>query len=106
MLTAHFSTGAILIRGFPHSSVGRESAYNAGDQGSISGLGRSPGEGNGNPLHYSCLENPMDRGAWQATVHGVTRVGHHLADKPPMLVRKRRKFSQFANQKKKKKKSA
>ena len=44
---------------------------NAGDEGLIPGLGRSPGEGNGNPLHYSCLENPMDRGAWQATVHGV-----------------------------------
>jgi len=44
-------------------------------------LGRSPGEGNGNPLQYSCLENPMDRGAWQATVHGVTRVRHNLATK-------------------------
>ena len=97
MLTAHFSTGAMLVGGFPHSSVGKESACSAGDQGSISGLGRSPG----NPLQYSCLENPMDRGAWQATVHRVARVGHHLADKPPMLARKRRKFSQFANQKKK-----
>ena len=57
--------------GFPHSSVGKESACNAGDPGSIPGLGRSPGEGNGNPLQYSCLENPMDRGAWRATVHGV-----------------------------------
>ena len=45
---------------------------NAGDTGSIPGLGISPGGGNGNPLQYSCLENPMDRGAWQATVHGVT----------------------------------
>ena len=44
-----------------------------GDPGSIPGLGRSPGEGNGKPLQYSCLENPMDRGAWQATVHGVTK---------------------------------
>ena len=43
------------------------------------------GEGNGNPLHYSCLENPMDRGAWQATVHGVTRVRHDLATKPPVV---------------------
>ena len=42
-----------------------------------------PGEGNGNPFEYSCLEKPMDRGAWQATVHGVTRVGHDLATKPP-----------------------
>ena len=49
----------------------------------IPGSGRSPGEGNGNPLQYSYLENPMDRGAWQATVHGVARVGHNLATKPP-----------------------
>ena len=46
---------------------------NAGDAGSIPQSGRFPGEGNGNPLQYSCLENPMDRGAWQATVHGVTK---------------------------------
>ena len=59
--------------GFPHSSVGKESACNAGDPSSIPGLGRSPGEGNGNPLQYPCLENPMDRGAWWATVHGVTK---------------------------------
>ena len=52
---------------------------NAGDSGSIPGWGRSPGEGNGKPLQYSCLENPMDRGAWQVTVHGVTRVGRDLA---------------------------
>ena len=49
----------------------KESACNAGDVGSVPGLGRSPGEGNGNLLQYSCLENCMDRGAWQATVHGV-----------------------------------
>ena len=49
----------------------------------IQGWGRSPGEGNGNPLQYSCLENPMDRGARWATVHGVTRVGHDLETKPP-----------------------
>ena len=60
-----------MLRGFCHSSVGKESASNAGDLGSIPGWGRSPGEGNGNPLQYSCLENPMDRGAWRATVHGV-----------------------------------
>ena len=48
-----------------------ESAYNAGAPGSIPGLGRSPGEGNGNPLQYSCLENPMDGGVWQASVNGV-----------------------------------
>ena len=66
---------------FPHGSVGKESACNAGDLGLIPGLGRSPGEGNGNPLQYSCLENPMDWGDWQ--VHGVARVGHDLATKPP-----------------------
>ena len=51
----------------------KASAYNEGDLGSIPELGRSPGEGNGNPLQFSCLENPMDRGAWQGTVHGVTK---------------------------------
>ena len=56
--------------GFRHSSVGKESAGNAGDMGSIPGLGRSSGEGNGNPLPYSGLENPKDRGARQAIVHG------------------------------------
>ena len=59
-------------RGFPGGSVGEESACNAGDVGSVPGLGRSPGEWNGNPLQYSCLENTMDRGALWATVHGVT----------------------------------
>ena len=59
--------------GFPGSSDGKESACNAGDQGSIPGLGRSPGEGSGNPLQYSCLENPLDRGALWATVHGVAK---------------------------------
>ena len=63
--------------GFPRSSVGKKSACNAGDLGSIPGSGRCPGEGNGNPLQYSCLENPMDRGVWWATVRGVTRVGHN-----------------------------
>ena len=61
--------------GFYDVSGGKESACNAGDPGSIPGLGRSPGEGNGNPLQYSCLGNPMDRGAWQATVHGVPKSG-------------------------------
>jgi len=50
---------------------GKESVCNAGDLGSIPGEGRSPGEGNGNPLHYSCLDNSTDGGAWRATVHGV-----------------------------------
>ena len=56
---------------FPGSSDSKASAYNAGDPGSIPGSGRSAGEGNGNPLQYSCPENPMDGGAWWATVHGV-----------------------------------
>ena len=59
---------------FPGGSDGKASAYNARDLGSIPTLGRSPGEGNGNPLQYSCLENPMDGGAWWATVHGVTEL--------------------------------
>ena len=57
--------------GFPDDSDGKESAFSAGDVGSIPGSGRSPGEGNSYPLQYSCLENSMGRGAWQATVHGV-----------------------------------
>ena len=58
-------------------------AGDAGDVGLIPGSGRSSGEGNGNPFQYSCLENLMDRAAWQAIVYGVTRVGHDLATKPP-----------------------
>ena len=58
---------------FPAGLDSKESACNAGDLGSIPGSGQSPGEGNGNPLQYSCLENCMDRGAWSATVHGVTK---------------------------------
>ena len=65
------------------TAVGEESACNAGDPGSIPRLGRSPGEGNGNPLQSSCLENPMDRGAWGTSVHRVIRVGHDLATKSP-----------------------
>ena len=63
----------------PVGSDGKESACNAGDPGSIPGSGRSPGEGNGNPLQYFCLQNSMDRGAWWATVHGLQRVGHIAA---------------------------
>ena len=63
------------LGGFPGGSDGEESACDAGDLGSIPDQLRSPGEGNGNPLQYSCLENPMDRGAWRDTVHGVTGVG-------------------------------
>ena len=64
------------LKVFPGDSEIKASARNAGELGSIPGLGRSPGEGNGNPLQYSCLENPMDGGAWWATVHGVAKVGH------------------------------
>ena len=63
------------IKDFPGGTMVMNLLANAGDTrdaGLIPGLGRSPGEGNGNPLQYSCLENPMDRGAWRATVHGVT----------------------------------
>ena len=66
---------------YSHNSVGKESACNA-DQGSVPELGRSPGEANGNTLQYSRLKNIMERGKWQATVHGVSKVGHDLATKP------------------------
>ena len=62
---------------FLGGSDSKESACNAGDLGSIPGLGKSPGEGNGNPLQYCYLENAMDRGAWQATVQGSKKVGHY-----------------------------
>ena len=61
----------MLFTGFPGGLDGKGSACNAGDLGLIPGLGISPGEGNDNPLQYSCLENPMDRGAWRAIAHGV-----------------------------------
>ena len=76
---------SLVSRGFPGSSAGKESTCNAGDLGLIPGLGRSPGEGNGYPLQYSCLENPMDRGAWQATVHGVTKSRTRLNDFHPLV---------------------
>ena len=58
--------------GFPSGAVVKNPLANAGDAGSVPGWGRSPGEGNGNPVQYSCLGNPMDRDAWLATVHGIT----------------------------------
>ena len=79
----------------PWGLSGKESACNAEDVSSILGLGRTPGEGNGNPLQYSCLGNSMDRGAWPSAVHGVTRVGHNLATKTTYQspwVRKRKKI--------------
>ena len=66
--------------GFPGGSAGKESACSAGDLGSIPGLGISPGGGKGHPLQYSGLENPMDRGAWQATVHEVAKESDRLSD--------------------------
>ena len=59
--------------GFPGGSDGKVSVYNVGEPGSIPGSGRSPGEGNGTPLQYSCLENPMEGGTWWVTVHGVAK---------------------------------
>ena len=73
------SSGYVLVKrrlhlgGFPGGSDGKASVCNAGDPGSIPGWGRFPGEGNGNPLQNPCLENPMDRGAWSATVRGVAK---------------------------------
>ena len=73
---------------FPGGSDGKASVYNAGDPGSIPGSGRSSGEGNGNPLQYYCLENPMDRGAWYATVHGVPKGWTRLSDFTYLLMYK------------------
>ena len=70
-LVALYLLKSDIIEGFPGGSEVKASACNVGDLASIPGSGRSPGEGNGNPLQYSCLENPMDRGAWWAAVHGV-----------------------------------
>jgi len=68
------------LQNFTGGSDGKESACNVGDPGSIPGLGRSPGEGTGNPLQYSSLGNPLDRGAWWATVHGVTKSQMRLSE--------------------------
>ena len=68
-------------KGFPGGLDSKESACNTGDLGSISGSGRSPGEGKGYPLQYSSLENSMDRGVWQAAVHGVTKSWTQLSGK-------------------------
>ena len=67
---------------FSGGSVVKNLLVSAGDVGFVPGSGRSPGEGNGNPLQYFCLGNPMDRGAWWPTVYGVARVGHDLVTKP------------------------
>ena len=82
-------------RGFPCGTAVKNPPANTGDSGSIPGSGRSPGEGNGNPLQYSCLENPIDRGAWQAIVHGVAKESdmtwrlnhhHHTAGETPQRI--------------------
>ena len=70
----------MLLIWFPGGSVVKNLPANVEDAGSTPGLGRSPGEGNGNSLQYSCLENPMDRGAWRATVHGITKSRTQLSD--------------------------
>ena len=89
----------MLVEGLPGGAVVKQhaSAEDVGDPGSIPGSGRCPGEGNGNPLQYSCLENTMDRGAWQATVHGDERVRHDLATKPlsPSLVNWKKAYVLF-----------
>jgi len=69
------------IKGLPRWLTGEKSTCQAEDAGKIPELGRSPEEGNGNPLQYSCLGNPMDRGVWWATVHGIARVGHDSVTK-------------------------
>ena len=66
--------------GFPGGSDGKAPAHNAGDLDSIPGSGKSPGEGNGNPLQYSCLGNPMEGGTWWAIVHGVAKSRTRLSD--------------------------
>ena len=70
----------IFICTYRGDSDGKESACNTGDPSAIPGLGRSPGGGHGNALQYPCLENPMDRGAWRATVHGVAKSGTRVRD--------------------------
>ena len=76
-----FAYNQMLLWGFPGGSEVKASACNVGDLGLIPGSGRSPGEGKGNPLQYSCLENPMDRGAWWATVHGVAKSRTRLSER-------------------------
>ena len=75
-----YEKSSVNFRGFPGGSEVKASASNAGDLGSIPGSGRSPGEGTGNPLQYSCLENPMEGGVWWAPVHGATKSQTRLSD--------------------------
>ena len=75
-----FKASVYASMGFPGGSEGKATAYNVGHLGSIPGSGRSPGEGNGNPLQYSCLKNPLDGEAWQATIHGVAKSWTRLSN--------------------------
>ena len=84
VMSLFFNMLSRFVMGFPDGSAGKESACNVGDLGLTPGLGRSPGERKGYPLQYSGLENSMGRGAWQATVYGIARVGHDLATKSPL----------------------
>ena len=77
---SHISKTLKECQGFPGGSDSKESVFNAGNPGLIPGLRRSPGGENGNPLHYSSQENPMDRGDWRATVHGVAKSQTHLSN--------------------------
>ena len=79
-MTVSVYTPPMMYKGFPSGSVVKNLPVKAGNMGLIPGLGRSPGGGNGNPLLYSCVGNPMDKGAWQAIVHGVTKNWRQLSD--------------------------
>ena len=83
-----------ILQGFLCGSAGKESVCDVGDLGLIPVLGKSPGEGNGNPLQYSCPENPIHRGAWRGTVHSITKSQAGLSDwiELRMNIRKNRKF--------------
>ena len=76
----HIWGQVMCTKSFPSGSDGKESACYVGDLGSIPGWGRSPGDGNGNPLQYSCLENSLDKGVWWSVVHGVTKSWTQLTD--------------------------
>ena len=78
--STEYNMNAFFTLGFPGGSDDKESACNAGDPGSVPGLGRSPEEGHGNPLQHFCLGNPMDRRAWWATVHGVAKSRTQLSN--------------------------
>ena len=99
---SYLGVGGRHFLGFPDGSVGKESTCNIGDGGSIPGLGRSPGGGHGNPLQYSCLENPMDRRAWRATVHRVaesdtTKATEHSRRRSLLLMAQRPKYLKRAD---------